>query len=128
MANPLDYFGDRPAPQPPSGSKLPIASRVAPPPPPEFASIAAETTDHAAAIAIQTALRKASIPFHLTHDNARTNRLVRVMVRPADHARAADIANAILSRRSRVRSLPRQEMPTDTPPAHNWDWDINFGD
>jgi hypothetical protein len=83
--------------------------------PAEFDVLLTRTDDHAAARAVEVALRRAGIEVFRSNDAAAAARAVQLHIRAADRDRGAQIAGQIFARRQRVRSFPRPEMPPDGP-------------
>jgi len=100
---------------------MPRSPRPAIPAP--FDTLLTRTIDHAAARAVEAALRRAGVAFHLTDDGGRAGRIVEIFVRDSDVPRAAPIAGRIFARRHKLKSFPRQQIPrNDDSTASGWDY------
>src|SRR5688500_8060677 len=120
MAEPLEYF--TPAsrdqrPPPAAEPRDPPAAAI----PVEFDALLSQTSDHAAARAVEAELRRHGIDFFRREGAAVTTRGVELHVRSADHARAAQLAAMIFARRKRLDQISPRRKPIDSIIPNNID-------
>ena len=70
-----------------------------------------QTHDLAAAGAIEAALQRLGIESFRTEDVSDPDHPITLLIRTADQPRAQEVADQIVQRRQRIKSLPRQTMP-----------------
>lgn len=104
MVQPLEYRSPRVAKDPiettPKGPRVAI--------PIDFDVVVARTRDHAAASAIENQLKASNIPVFRTHDGPAVDQMIQLLVRSADREVAGVVANSILSRREKIKTLLRR--------------------
>jgi hypothetical protein len=111
MPEPFDYHNPQTPPEQNTPEAPPASARATIPV--EFDALLTQTDDHAAAKAIEAALRREKIKVFLAGSGNAVARVIDLYIQSADQERAAKIAAVIFARRHKLKSFPRQKMPRD---------------
>jgi hypothetical protein len=115
MPQPLDYFTPGPWEEP-ADPRDRQASAI----PVEFDALLTQTSDHAAARAVEAELSRHGVAFFRSEAAGHSRRGVELHVRSSDHARASQLAAMIFARRQRLDRIaprPKRVMADRLKPA-----------